>query len=70
MKTRIAKKILEPTLLHFFWYGTSLLSLAPRNPQRYFKAHKVLHKKPYYDSEWLKLIYNKFGRPKKRTHGK
>lgn len=66
MKTRIAKKILKPTLLHFYWYGSGLWSLAPRNPQRYFKANKVLHKKPYYDREWLRLIYKNFGRPKNK----
>ena len=58
MNKRQARKILNPNGFHWVWYKNrvGMWSLAPKNAPLYFKACRVLSIKPYYDSEWLKLI--------------
>ena len=57
MNKRIARKILNPNSFHWQWYERNgLRSIAPIHPYLYYKACRTLHRKPYYDTEWLKNI--------------
>lgn len=59
MRRRIARKILDPRGRHMGYYkskNADLWSIAPLNYNRYCKACKTLHRKPYYDAEWWHII--------------